>query len=123
MNTRQGVEDSWYTKLKAVLSEHGFEQNYTSERVTNETEFLRPLRQRQIDSFIQKWFEKVTGSGRYVLYGLIKPCRYLTDYSKKVHTRVIRDSLIRFRPGISNIYAHNCVCICITIAWLFATCR
>lgn len=107
MKMRLGVKDNWYTKLKAVLSEHGFEQYCTSERVTNETDFLRSLRQRLIDSFDRRWLEKITGSDRYVLYRLIKPCRYLEDYLLKVDIKVIRNSMIRFRLGISDIYSHR----------------
>ena len=48
---REGLVPSWYTKLKSILSEHGFEHVCTSETVAKETRLLMSLRERLINSF------------------------------------------------------------------------
>jgi len=107
MKARGGRLNNWYQRLKSNLSEHGFQHICTSETIANESEFLRCLRQKLIDCFDQILYERMTNSTRYALYRLIKPERSMERYLQILDKQVIRDLVIRFRVGTSEINAHR----------------
>ena len=98
---------NWVSYLKKTLLEHGFENAWTSQRVENDVSFLRSLKSKMIDRFNADWVNNVQGSSRYAFYKLFKPVREVDFYFTALDKKIFRDTWVRFRLGISDLYVHK----------------
>ena len=101
-------KDNWASRIKKVLCENGFGHIWLFENVSNETFVLSEIKSRLTDVFIQTWNSRMAKGDNYQFYysfkSLITPEYYL---SSKFYDLNLRNSLARFRCGVSNINAHR----------------
>ena len=64
---------NWALGIKTLLEQSGFAFMWELGPVMGETAFLRILRQRMRDNFMQSWHEKNGQNNRYVTYNSFKP--------------------------------------------------
>jgi len=98
---------TWASKIRDVLTEHGFENVWNEQGASNEIDFLKSLRQQLINSFNSKWKDDLRRSNRCSLYGSMKSFPQVEMYLYSLDKKVFRDVWIRFRMGLSDMYMHR----------------
>ena len=73
----------------------------------NPEAFIKIFMQRLIDCHSQNWHEPVSNSTRFSIYRMFKTSISLEPYFTSVTSKHIRDILIEFRTGASNIRVHK----------------
>ena len=108
MLLRNCEEGKDYQNLKKVLCENGFGFLWMCENITNENYVLSELKSRLTDVFIQTWNMKMSNNVHCEIYysfkSMITPEYYL---SSKFYDTNLRNSLTRFRCGVSRLNAHR----------------
>ena len=66
-NCEQGKEN-WVTKIKSILCGHGFGIVWLFKGVTTEANFLKEIKSRLIDVFLQTWNTKMITNDNYKFY-------------------------------------------------------
>ena len=98
---------NWASKVRRTLQTLGFGFVWLNQGVANEKMFLSVFKQRAIDVVRQEWSATMRDSDRYCLYrkfkSVLEPEKYLTD----VNVKCFRDTLGRFRLGVSEIQTHR----------------
>ena len=97
---------NWASKIKNVLYTCGYEEAWLSQNVSDEGQLVCTLRQKLIDRFNQQWEERLTNN-RFTTYLLFKKARYFEPYLDILDKQIFRESLTRFRFGISVIKLHK----------------
>ena len=101
-------KDNWVTRIKKVLCENGFGFLWMCENVSNENYVLTELKSRLTDIFIQTWNMKMSNNVHCEIYysfkSMITPELYL---SSKFYDTNLRNSLTRFRCGVSRLNSHR----------------
>ena len=95
---------NWASKTKEILYSAGFGLVWEEQGVGNEREFLNIFKKRLIDMFRQKWTAKLRGSDRYKVYRTFKFYFVSENYWSCIRIRKVRDTLVRFRLGVSEIW-------------------
>ena len=98
---------NWATGIKMLLIEYDFEMEWPFQAVQNETLFLKLLRGRVIDGYINDWKSRVQTSVRYSFYRLVNVDLFAEPYLYTLHKRVFRDSVKHFRMGISDLFVRK----------------
>ena len=98
---------NWSCKVRKVLMENNFGDFWNDQKVENEAGFVRELRKRLLHNFEEKWRAQLNHSSRYFLYSEMKRGIELENYLKYDGKRVFRDTFVRFRMQMSDIYAHR----------------
>ena len=98
---------NWVTKKRMVLQSFGFNCVWLNQGVENEMKFLSVFRQRIVDVVNQDWFAGMRDSEHLNLYRSFKPVLTLEEYFSEVKVKVFRESLTRFRLGVSDIKTHR----------------
>ena len=78
----------------------------------NPETFIRAFEQRLVDCHSQNWHEHISNSTRFTIYRMFKISISLEPYFTSVTNKHIRDVLIRFRIGASNIRTHKLKYFC-----------
>ena len=99
--------NSWARKVKRVLQSLEMGDIWERQSVSNESLFLKCLRERLIAKYDEMWRNKLDGSYRYVFYRQIKLVRGRENYLYALDKRIVRDIFVRFRFGITDLYVHK----------------
>ena len=99
--------NTWINDIQNLLYSHDFENEWRSQTVQNEVQFIRLLKKRLIEEFIQDWSDTIAGSDRYSFYRSFKNVFTSESYLYTVDKQIYRDILIHFRAGVSQLYAHR----------------
>ena len=98
---------SWASRVHQVLNKFGFGLVKENQGVQNPEAFIKIYMERLIDCHSQNWHEHVSNSTRFSLYRMFKTSSSLEPYFTSVTNKHIRDILIKFRIGASNICVHK----------------
>ena len=105
--SEQGLEN-WVTNIKHVLESNGFGIVWLFKGVGNESLFLNDFKIRLIDCYKQSWHAKISTSENFSTFysfkSLILKETFLCDDSLN---KALRNVLIRFRLGVSQINSHR----------------
>ena len=85
----------------------GFGLVWENQGVQNPKAFIKIFMQRLIDCHSQNWHEHVSSSTRFSIYRMFKTSISLEPCFTSVTNKHIRDVLIQFRIGASNIRVHK----------------
>ena len=99
--------DNWAKKVRTMLRENDLEHFWESQEVQSESSFLRRLRDSLVDKFREQWLNDLHNSERYSIYRQFKVTFGLENYLYMIDKKVFRESLIKFRFGISNLFIHK----------------
>ena len=97
----------WATAVHDELYRNGYGYVWENQGVQNVKSFLNAYRQRLIDTFGQSWHSHITESPRFLVYRQFKSSIYLEEYFYEIHNKHLRDLLVRFRIGVSEIKTHK----------------
>lgn len=101
------THNNWATKIRKVLIKYGFENVWNSQGVENEKEFLKECRDRMILEYQREWVCKIGASDRYQFYRSFKWHQGAELYLTSLRNERLRNILIRFRMGLSELYIHQ----------------
>ena len=90
-----------------ILYKFGFGFVWENQRVQNPETFIKAFKQRLIDCHSQNWHGHISNSTRFTIYRMFKISISLEPYFTSVTNKHIRDILIRFRIGASNMRTHK----------------
>ena len=93
----------YWLQVRQVLYKFGFGFVWENQGVQNPETFIKAIKQRLIDCHSQNWHEHISNSTRFTIYRMFKISISLEPYFTSVTNKHIRDVLIRFRIGASNI--------------------
>ncbi|RUM93601.1 MAG: hypothetical protein DSZ28_07615 [Thiothrix sp.] len=105
--SRNTEGENWVTVVKAALIRYGFEQEWSRQIVHDDRALIRILRQRLIEEFDNEWSRKLVERPRFALYATFKTDRCLETYLRVCTLQHFRNTIIRFRLGISEISVHR----------------
>ena len=97
----------WVSHISKTLYRFGFGFVWENQGVQNSNVFIKIFKQRLIDCHSQNWHEHINKSVRFNVYRTFKSSLYLEPYFTTVTNKHIRDILIRFRVGASEICTHK----------------
>ena len=100
-------KSNWITKLKMLLFQTGFGVAWINQGVGNEKSFILALKQRLLDMYAQGWNSVINDSPRYAIYKLFKQAITCETYLNCITIKSFRDSMTRFRLGISTLKTHK----------------
>ena len=99
---------TWATDIKELLCTNGFGYVWLFKQVGNLNSFCKEVRYRLRTNFVQNLGSKLEISTHFQCYNsfktLFNPQRYLSD---KSFSRKLRNVLIKFRLGVSQIHGHR----------------
>ena len=97
----------WVSKVKEVLFTFGYGFVWENQGVNYPNSFIRSFKQRLIDCHYQNWNSHINDSVRFTMYRTFKQEIALEKYFETVPNKHIRDILIRFRLGVSELKVHK----------------
>jgi hypothetical protein len=97
----------WVSRVREILFTYGFGFIWLNQGVTQPDAFIRCFKQRLIDCHIQNWHSHIDSSTRFTVYRSFKQESVLEKYFETVENKHIRDVLIRFRLGVSELKVHK----------------
>ena len=97
----------WVSQVRQVLYKFGFGFVWENQGVQNPETFIKAFKQRLIDCHSQNWHEHISNSTRFTIYRMFKIYISLEPYFTSVTNKHIRDVLIRFGIGASNMRTHK----------------
>lgn len=100
-------KECWASQVRNTLYKFGFGFVWENQGVENARGFLNDFKQRLIDCHSQNWHEHLHSSSRFSVYRNFKSSISLESYFTAVKNKHIRDVLIRFRIGASDIRTHK----------------
>jgi len=98
---------NWASKVRDILVKNHFDNIWEAQCVENEQTFLIELREHLINDFSTKWELALNNSERYIFYKQIKPLQCVETYLYALDKKIFRDTYIRFRFGITDMYIHK----------------
>ena len=103
--TRNNEQDStnWAYNIKRCFDLYGFSEVWLNGGVGNVSAFLRVLKQRMIDCYMQDWNNKLYNSDRYSTYRSFKSLFCRERYLNDITLTKFRNIFVRFRLGIIDI--------------------
>ena len=105
-NSNTACRQNWVHSVKDLLHNLGFGYVWINGGVVNTNCFLKQVKQRLKDWFMQEWNSLNRTSERYKWYSIFKTSFGLEEYLNNIDIKKFRDVLIRFRFGI-NVLAVN----------------
>jgi len=115
--------DNWASKVKQILFNNNLSNIWSAQEVGNEREFLKTLRERLVETFTGRWLHDLQKSPRYKLYRGFKSTFGIERYLFVLDRKVFRDSMVRFRLGISELFVHRMRYCSNTFETLCPNCR
>ena len=105
MLTRSYIPEgmNWAKSVAQCLSELGFGYVWANGGTSNEKGFLKSLKQRLRDCYLQEWSSKLCLSSRYEFYKSFKTFFRCEPYLSYINIKKFRDSFIRFRLGCNSL--------------------
>ncbi|RUA06843.1 MAG: hypothetical protein DSY43_01110, partial [Gammaproteobacteria bacterium] len=100
-------QSNWTSKIRNLLSQHGFEDIWRQQETQNDIHFIKDLRERLIQKYDNHWRLKLVESARYAIYKQIKPGRYKERYLYALDQKIFRTVFARFRAGVCDIFSHR----------------
>ena len=100
-------KNCWVTGVHDELYRNGYGYVWENQGVQNVKGFLNAYRQRLIDSFGQSWHSHIIESARFCVYRQFKSSVYLETCFDVISNKHLRDLLVRFRFGVSEIQTHK----------------
>ena len=100
-NISEGID--WARSVAKCLSELGFGYIWTNGGTANERGFLKSLKQRLRDCYLQEWNSKLGRSSRFDFFKSFKTSFQCEPYLSYINVRKFRDSFIRFRLGCNSL--------------------
>jgi hypothetical protein len=97
----------WITDVHDVLMMYGFGYVWLNHGVQHVKWFLKVFNQRLSDCWIQGWHSRLQDSERYFYYRMFKTSFGTECYFDTISNLKLRNCLIRFRLGISDILCHK----------------
>ena len=99
----------WASQVRKILYSFGFGFVWENQGVQNQNDFVKVFKQRLIDCHAHNWHEHVYiyTSDRFNVYRQFKMSINLESYFTCVTKKHIRDILIIFRVGASQIRTHK----------------
>ena len=97
----------WASTICDCMYSLGFGYVWENQGVQNPGAFIRTFKQRLIDNHYQNWHDHVNTSSRFETYKLFKMSLAIEPYFFCVTNKFIRDVLIRFRIGASELRCHK----------------
>ena len=97
----------WASHVRLVLFSHGFGFVWENQGVENPKAFTKVFKQRLIDCHMQDWHFHINSSPRFSVYKCFKSSMYLEPYFCTITNKHLREVLIRFRLGISDLRVHK----------------
>ena len=93
---------TWVTKLKDLLDRCGMGVFFRNQRVENENKFLREIKQRMNDMYLQEWLGKVNETSNGRLYKHIKE-KFEFEKYLKMPNKTLRNAITKVRLS-SHLY-------------------
>ena len=100
-------KNCWVTSVCNCLYTLGFGYVWENQGVQNHDIFIKEFKQRVIDNHHQTWHDHITTSSRFDMYKLFKMSLSIEPYFQLVINKHIRDIVIRFRVGVSDLRSHK----------------
>ena len=100
-------KNNWVTKIRTTLFRFGFGYVWQNKGVQEVNLFIRCFRQRLIDNRWQDWKSRIDAIDRFIFYRQFKTNHVQTTYLSVDVNKYIRNSLIKFRFGVSPIVVHS----------------
>ena len=97
---------NWLKSIRDCLCRAGFSFVWLNRGVDNESGFLRQLKVRLRDCFMQEWHSKMTDNERYLLYSIHKETFECEKYLTNLEIGKFRVALTRLRLGTSDLRTH-----------------
>jgi hypothetical protein len=97
----------WAKAVENILMVNGFGHVWLNQGAQYTRWFLRVFYQCLSDCWQQDWFSRIRDSDRYNYYRIFKCTFGLEPYFTDVKNRKLRNCLIRFRLGISDLKTHK----------------
>ena len=98
---------NWLKFVRDCLCKSGFAFVWLNRGVGNEKSFLKKLKVRLKDCFIQNWHSKINESQRFMLYSVHKDSLDCEKYLSTLEIGKFRDAFVRFRLGVSGLRTHQ----------------
>ena len=96
-------KNNWVTKIRTTLFRFGFGYVWQNKGVQEVNLFIRCFRQRLTDNRWQDWKSRIDASDRFNFYRQFKTNHVQAVYLSVDVNKYIRNSLIKFRFGVSPI--------------------
>ena len=93
---------NWASHIKSILQQHGFEFVWNSQ-FGIEIPFTA-IRQRILDTYIQKWYSDINNSNRLQSYCVYKHDLKLEGYLTDITENKYKTALARFRTSSHNLF-------------------
>ena len=100
-------KNCWASAVCDCLYRLGFGYVWENQGVQSPDNFIKVFRQRLIDNHLQIWHDHINTSPRFDMYKLFKTSIDIEPYFHLVNNKHIRDTLIRFRVGASEVRSHK----------------
>ena len=98
---------NWAREVKNILDRAGFSYVWNSEGVTNERGFIRKLKRRLRDIYMQDWNHKCQNSPRCETYMTIKDTYDTEQYIMDIDLSKFVYTVARLRTGVSELNTHR----------------
>ena len=99
--------ENWASKIKHILARYDLLHIWIAQKVRDEKEFLKVLKERLIEMFTEQWVHDLGKSSRFTLYREIKNTFGVERYLFVLDKKVFRDCMIRYRLGVSDLFIHK----------------
>ena len=94
---------NWASNIRNILQTNGFGYVWVQQGVLDSVEvFLKKLKMRMKDQYIQTWNEQVANTSNHRLYRQIKTVFQFESYLSKVENSNLRKALSKIRLGAHN---------------------
>ena len=100
-------KQNWVTKVKQILSRLGYGFVWLCQGVAEEAYFINQFKSRLVDVSSQEWMADIRQSTRFDTYVSFKTSPTFEKYLDFIKVKCFRDSLIRFRFGITELKTHK----------------
>ena len=94
---------NWADSLKQCLYQLGFGYVWNNGGTRNEIGFIKCLKERLRDCFLQEWHGKLNDSERFLMYRSFKKSFETEQYINELKIKKFRDSFIRLRLGVNEL--------------------
>ena len=99
---------TWVSDVRDTLCANGFGYVWLFRNVGDVDNFCIVFKERLIDNFKQNWYQRVSSNSHLEFYSSFKSMIITESFLfNNVFQRHIRNSLVRFRFGVSDILCHR----------------
>jgi len=98
---------NWTFGVKSCLDNYGFSHVWLDGGVGNPGLFIKLLKQRMIDSYLQSWHSKLQSSDRYLTFRSFKSLFYMENYHYYIDIYKFRNAFIKMRFGVNELNVNN----------------